>query len=90
MTPAIANNTDIDKQVAEASEALTEASEAVVAAAESLKDAQAKLPAARETMAIATAKEAEATLLVYWNKPEAVSNATIDSDRELFWVRNLL
>jgi chromosome segregation ATPase len=61
MTPAIANNTDIDKQVAEASEALTEASEAVVAAAESLKDAQAKLPAARETMAIATAKEAEAT-----------------------------
>jgi murein DD-endopeptidase MepM/ murein hydrolase activator NlpD len=61
MTPAIASNTDIDKQVAEASEALTEASEAVVAAAESLKDAQAKLPAARETMAIATAKEAEAT-----------------------------
>ena len=61
MTPAIANNTDIDKQVAEASEALTEASEAVVEAAKSLKDAQAKLPAAREAMAIATAKETEAT-----------------------------
>lgn len=60
VTPAIAGNTDIDKQVAEASEALTEASEAVVAAAESLKDAQAKLPAARETMSLATAKEAEA------------------------------
>ena len=60
VTPAIAGNTDIDKQVAEASEALTEASAAVVAAAESLKDAQAKLPAARETMRLATAKEAEA------------------------------
>jgi murein DD-endopeptidase MepM/ murein hydrolase activator NlpD len=60
ITPAIANSTDIDKQVAEASEALTQASEAVVAAAESLKDAQAKLPAARETMALASAKEAEA------------------------------
>ena len=60
VTPAIAGNTDIDKQVAEASEALTEASAAVVAAAESLKDAQAKLPAARETMTLATAKEAEA------------------------------
>jgi hypothetical protein len=57
MTPAIASNTDIDKQVAEASEALTDASAAVVAAAESLKDAQAKLPAARETMAIATQKK---------------------------------
>jgi murein DD-endopeptidase MepM/ murein hydrolase activator NlpD len=61
MTPAIANNTDIDKQVAEASEALTEASAAVVAAAESLKDAQAKLPAAREAMAIANTNETEAT-----------------------------
>jgi len=60
ITPAIANSTDIDKQVAEESEALTQASEAVVAAAESLKDAQAKLPAARETMALASAKEAEA------------------------------
>ena len=60
VTPAIAGNTDIDKQVAEASEALTEASAAVVAAAESLKDAQAKLPAARETMTLATAKETEA------------------------------
>ncbi len=60
VTPAIAGNTDIDKQVAEASEALTEASAAVVAAAESLKDAQGKLPAARETMTLATAKEAEA------------------------------
>ena len=69
MTPAIANNTDIDRQVAEASEALTEASEAVVAAAESLKDAQAKLPVARETMAIATAKEAEATAV--YNKAAA-------------------
>ena len=60
VTPAIAGSTDIDKQVAEASEALTQASEAVVAAAESLKDAQAKLPAARETMSIASAREAEA------------------------------
>ena len=60
VTPAIAGSTDIDKQVAEASEALTQASEAVVAAAESLKDAQAKLPAARETMALASAKEVEA------------------------------
>lgn len=61
MTPAIANNTDIDRQVAEASEALTEASEAVVAAAKSLKDVQAKLPAARETLALAAARESEAT-----------------------------
>jgi len=61
VTPAIASNTDIDKQVAEASEALTEASKAVVEAAESLKDAQAKLPVAREAMAIATANETEAT-----------------------------
>ena len=61
ITPAIANNTDIDKQVAEASEALTKASKTVIEAAASLKDAQAKLPAARETMALATAKEAEAT-----------------------------
>ena len=61
ITPAIANNTDIDKQVAEASEALTKASKAVIEAAASLKDAQAKLPAARETMALATAKEVEAT-----------------------------
>ena len=61
VTPAVAGSTDIDKQVAEASEALTQASQAVVAAAESLKDAQAKLPAARETMALASAKEAEAT-----------------------------
>jgi hypothetical protein len=57
ITPAIANNTDIDKQVAEASEALTKASKAVIEAAASLKDAQAKLPAARETMALASAKE---------------------------------
>jgi murein DD-endopeptidase MepM/ murein hydrolase activator NlpD len=61
ISPAIAGNNDIDKQVNEASEALTEASAAVVAAAESLKDAQAKLPAAREAMAIATARESEAT-----------------------------
>ena len=61
ITPAIAGGTDIDKQVSDASEALTEASEAVVAAAESLKDAQAKLPAAREAMSIATTRETEAT-----------------------------
>jgi murein DD-endopeptidase MepM/ murein hydrolase activator NlpD len=61
MTPAIANNTDIDQQVTEASEALTEASEAVIAAAESLRITQAKLPAAREALAIAAAKETEAT-----------------------------
>jgi murein DD-endopeptidase MepM/ murein hydrolase activator NlpD len=61
MSPAIAGNNDIDKQVNEASEALTEASAAVIAAAESLKDAQAKLPAAREAMAIATVRESEAT-----------------------------
>lgn len=61
VTPAIADNTDINKKVADASEALTEASKAVVEAANSLKDAQAKLPAARETMAVATAKETEAT-----------------------------
>ncbi len=58
--PAIAGSNDIDQQVSEASEALTEASQAVVAAAESLKDAQAKLPAAREAMAIATTRESEA------------------------------
>ena len=61
VSPAIANSTDIDKQVAEASEALTEASKAVLEAAESLKDAQAKLPAAREVMATANAVEAQAT-----------------------------
>lgn len=69
ISPAIAGSNDIDKQVAEASEALTEASEAVVAAAESLNDAQAKLPAAREAMAIATAKESEATAV--YNKAAA-------------------
>jgi murein DD-endopeptidase MepM/ murein hydrolase activator NlpD len=61
LSPAIAKSTDIDKQVAEASEALTKASAAVLAAAESLKDAQAKLPAAREAMSIATTRETEAT-----------------------------
>ena len=61
ISPAIAKTNDIDKKVAEASEALTEASKAVTAAAESLKDAQAKLPAAREAMSIAATKEAEAT-----------------------------
>ena len=61
VTPAIADNTDINKKVADASEALTEASKAVVAAAASLKDAQAKLPAARAAMASASALEAEAT-----------------------------
>jgi murein DD-endopeptidase MepM/ murein hydrolase activator NlpD len=60
MTPAIANNTDIDKQVAEASEALTEASVALIEALESLKDAQAKIPAAREAMEQASAVEAQA------------------------------
>jgi len=69
ISPAIAGNNDIDKQVNEASEALTEASKAVVAAAESLKDAQAKLPAAREAMAIATARESEATAV--YNKAAA-------------------
>ena len=63
ITPAIADNSDIDKQVAQASEALTDASKAVVEAAESLKDAQAKLPAAREIMTTANAKEAEATAI---------------------------
>ena len=58
VSPAMADNSDIDKQVAEASEALTEASKAVTEAAASLKDAQAKLPAAREAMAAASAKEA--------------------------------
>ena len=61
MSPAIAKSTDIDKQVAEASEALTKASKAVVAAAESLKDAQARLPAARAAMAQASARESQAT-----------------------------
>jgi murein DD-endopeptidase MepM/ murein hydrolase activator NlpD len=61
VTPAIAGSTDIDKKVADASEALTKASAAVAEAAESLKDAQAKLPAAREAMSIASAKETEAT-----------------------------
>jgi murein DD-endopeptidase MepM/ murein hydrolase activator NlpD len=61
LSPAIAKSTDIDQQVADASEALTKASAAVLAAAESLKDAQAKLPAAREAMATATTRETEAT-----------------------------
>jgi murein DD-endopeptidase MepM/ murein hydrolase activator NlpD len=61
MTPAIANNTDLDQQVAEASEALTQASAALIEALDSLKDAQAKLPAAREAMAAASAAEAQAT-----------------------------
>ena len=60
MTPAIANNTDLDQQVAEASEALTQASAALIEALDSLKDAQAKLPAAREAMAVASAAEAQA------------------------------
>jgi murein DD-endopeptidase MepM/ murein hydrolase activator NlpD len=63
VSPAIANSTDIDKQVAEASDALTKASKAVLEAAESLKDAQAKLPAARESMATANAVEAQATTI---------------------------
>jgi len=61
VTPAIAGNKDINKEVAEASEALTAASKAVVKAAASLKEAQAKLPAARKAMAAASTKEAEAT-----------------------------
>jgi murein DD-endopeptidase MepM/ murein hydrolase activator NlpD len=61
VTPAIAGSNDIDKKVADASEALTAASKAVADAAASLKDAQAKLPAAREAMSIATTKETEAT-----------------------------
>lgn len=61
VTPAIAHSTDIDKQVAEASDALNQASRAVVAAAASLKDAQAKLPAARQIMATAYALETQAT-----------------------------
>ena len=52
VTPAIAENTNIDDQVAEASEALTAASKAVTKAAASLKDAQAKLPKAREAYEI--------------------------------------
>lgn len=61
MTPAIASHTDLDKQVAEASSALTKASKAVLEAAESLRITQAKLPLARENLAVATAREAEAT-----------------------------
>jgi len=61
VTPAIAENTNIDDQVTEASEALTAASKAVTKAAASLKDAQAKLPKAREAYAIASANETKAT-----------------------------
>ena len=61
VTPAIADNKDINKKVSDASEALTEASKAVTDAAASLKDTQAKLPAAREAMASASAKEVDAT-----------------------------
>ena len=60
VTPASANNNDIDQQVADASEALTKASKAVIEAAASLKDAQAKLPKARTTYAAAMANEAAA------------------------------
>ena len=73
ITPALGKSSDIDKKVAEASEALSKASKAVVEAAKSLKDAQAKLPAAREAMAIATKKEAEAKLV--YNK--AATDLTI-------------
>ena len=61
VTPAIADNKNINDQVSDASEALTEASKAVKAAAASLKEAQAKLPAAREALAAASAKETAAT-----------------------------
>jgi murein DD-endopeptidase MepM/ murein hydrolase activator NlpD len=61
ITPAIANSTDIDKKVAEASDALNQASRAVIAAAASLADAQAKLPAARQILATASALETQAT-----------------------------
>lgn len=59
ITPAIANTTDIDKKVAEASDALNQASKAVQAAAASLKDVQAKLPAARQILASANALETQ-------------------------------
>lgn len=61
VTPAIAHSTDIDKQVAEASDALNQASKAVIAAGASLLDAQAKLPAARQIMASANTLETQAT-----------------------------
>ena len=61
LTPAIANTTDIDKKVADASDALNQASRAVIAAAASLADAQAKLPAARQILASASALETQAT-----------------------------
>ena len=60
VTPAIANNNDIDQQVADASEALTKASKAVAAAAASLKDAQAKLPKARAAYSTAIANQTAA------------------------------
>ncbi|MEJ6493427.1 MAG: peptidoglycan DD-metalloendopeptidase family protein [Actinomycetes bacterium] len=59
ITPAIAHTTDIDKKVAEASDALNQASKAVQAAAASLKDVQAKLPAARQILAAANALETQ-------------------------------
>ncbi|MDP4589205.1 MAG: peptidoglycan DD-metalloendopeptidase family protein [Candidatus Nanopelagicales bacterium] len=59
ITPAIANTTDIDKKVAEASDALNQASKAVQAAAASLKEVQAKLPAARQVLAAANALETQ-------------------------------
>lgn len=61
VTPAIANTTDIDRRVAEASDALNQASKAVQAAAASLKEVQAKLPAARQKLATANAVETQAT-----------------------------
>lgn len=60
VTPAIANTTDIDRRVAEASDALNQASKAVRAAAASLKEVQAKLPAARQKLATANAVETQA------------------------------
>jgi len=59
VTPAIASTTDIDKKVAEASDALNQASKAVQAAAASLKEVQAKLPAARQALAEANALETQ-------------------------------
>ncbi len=61
VTPAIANTTDIDRKVAQASEALSQASKAVLAAAASLKEVQAKLPGARQALATANAVEVQAT-----------------------------
>lgn len=59
VTPAIANTTDIDRKVAQASEALSQASKAVLAAAASLKEVQAKLPGARQALATANGVRAE-------------------------------